>query len=54
MNNYVIPRLAGVNIESEYSVAQQRTALVASQAVGFNEIEDGTAGNAPVVRASYA
>jgi len=54
VNNYVIPRLAGVNIESEYSVAQQRTALVASQAVGFNEIEDGTAGNAPVVRASYA
>ena len=54
VNNYVIPRLAGVNIESEYSVAQQRTALVASQAVGFNEIEDGTTGNAPVVRASYA
>jgi len=54
VNNYVIPRLAGVNIESDYQVAQQRTALVASQAVGFNEIEDGTTGNAPVVRASYA
>jgi len=54
VNNYVIPRLAGVNIESEYSVAQQRTALIASQSVGFNQIEAGTTGNAPVVRASYA
>ena len=54
VNNYVIPRLAGVNIESEYSAAQQRTALVASQSVGFNQIEAGTAGNAPVVRAAYA
>jgi len=53
VNNYVIPRLAGVNIESEYSAANQRTALVASQSVGFNQIEAGTAGNAPVVRASY-
>ena len=54
VNNYLIPRLKGVGIESEYSVAQQRTALVASQSVGFNQIEAGTAGNAPVVRASYA
>ena len=53
VNNYLIPRLKGVGIESEYSVAQQRTALVASQSVGFNQIEAGTAGNAPVVRASY-
>ena len=53
VNNYVIPRLAGVNIESEYSAANQRTALVASQSVGFNQIEAGTAGNRPVVRASY-
>ena len=54
VNNYLIPRLKGVGIESEYSVAQQRTALVASQSVGFNQIEAGSAGNAPVVRASYA
>ena len=53
VNNYVIPRLAGVNIESEYSAANQRTALVASQSVGFNQIEAGTTGNRPVVRASY-
>ena len=54
VNNYVVPRLAGVNIESDYQVANQRTALIASQSVGFNEIEAGTSGNAPVVRASYA
>jgi hypothetical protein len=54
VNNYLIPRLKGVGIESEYSVAQQRTALVASQSVGFNQIETGAAGNRPVVRASYA
>ena len=54
VNNYLIPRLKGVGIESEYSVAQQRTALVASQSVGFNQIEAGSAGNRPVVRASYA
>jgi HK97 family phage prohead protease len=54
VNNYLIPRLKGVGIESEYSVAQQRTALVASQSVGFNQIEAGAAGNRPVVRASYA
>ena len=54
VNNYVIPRLGGVNIESEYQAANQRTALIASQSVGFNQIEAGTAGNRPVVRASYA
>ena len=54
VNNYVIPRLAGVNIESEYSAAQQRTALIASQSVGFNQIEAGSTGHAPAVRASYA
>ena len=53
VNNYVIPRLAGVNIESEYSAANQRTALLASQSVGFNEIEAGTTGHAPAVRAAY-
>lgn len=36
--NYLVPRLRGINIETEYSVAEQRTALVASQALGFNEI----------------
>ena len=41
-DNYVIPRLAGVNIESDYSVANQRTDIVASQSLGFNAISAGT------------
>tara|TARA_E500000075_G_scaffold135112_1_gene154466 strand:- start:753 stop:2714 length:1962 start_codon:yes stop_codon:yes gene_type:complete len=41
--NFLVPRLRGINIETEYSVAEQRTALVASQALGFNEIFDNTA-----------
>ena len=33
--NYVIPRLRGVSIESDYSVTNQRTDLVASQSIGL-------------------
>ena len=36
--NFVRPRLGGVNFETEYSVVVQRTNLVASQSVGFNQI----------------
>ncbi len=34
-NSFVIPRLRGVSIETDYEVANQRTALVASQSLGF-------------------
>lgn len=36
--NFVIPRLRGMTVESEYSVENQRTVLVASQRLGFDEI----------------
>lgn len=39
--NFVIPRLRGVTIESEYSVDKQHTVLVASQRLGFDEIIPG-------------
>ena len=39
--NYVIPRLRGVTIESDYEVANQRRVLVASQRIGFEDIIDG-------------
>jgi HK97 family phage prohead protease len=42
--NFVIPRLRGVSIETDYEVANQRTALVASQSLGFNQIIDSTSG----------
>jgi len=41
-NAFVIPRLGGVNIESDYEVAGQRTAVVASQSLGFTQLEGGT------------
>ena len=41
--NFVIPRLRGLRIEQEYSVADQNTVLVASQRYGFDQIHS-TAG----------
>ena len=53
VNNYVIPRLRGVNIETDYIVKEQRTALIASQALGFEELVAGFAGNRPSVKLIY-
>ena len=39
--NYVIPRLRGVTIESDYEVANQRRVLEASQRLGFIDLIDG-------------
>ena len=39
--NYVLPRLRGVTIESDYEVANQRRVLVASQRIGFIDLIDG-------------
>jgi HK97 family phage prohead protease len=36
--NFVIPRLRGMTVESEYSVDKQHTVLVSSQRLGFDEI----------------
>ena len=38
--NYVMPRLRGVTIESDYEVANQRRVLVASQRLGFLDLID--------------
>ena len=40
--NYVMPRLRGVTIESDYEVANQRRVLVASQRIGFSDLIDGS------------
>jgi HK97 family phage prohead protease len=42
-SNFVRPRLGGVNFETEYSVLNQRTNLVASQSVGFNRLVSANA-----------
>ena len=39
--NYVMPRLRGVTVESDYEVANQRRVLVASQRIGFTDLIDG-------------
>ncbi len=39
--NYVMPRLRGITIESDYEVANQRRVLVASQRLGFTDMIDG-------------
>ena len=57
VNNYVIPRLKGVSIETDYEVAGQRTAIVAAQSLGFNELEAAAGahpGDNGAVRIEYA
>jgi hypothetical protein len=51
---FVIPRLRGVSIQSDFEVARQRTAIVASQSLGFERIQDGAANNRVAVRIEYA
>ena len=51
--NYVIPRLKGVSIETDYSVVNQRTDLVASQSLGFQELVAGYGSNYPAVQVIY-
>ena len=52
---FLIPRLKGVSIETDYSVLNQRTDLVASQSWGFHKIYPGTtAGERVAVRLPFA
>ena len=39
--NFIMPRLRGVTIESDYDVENQRRVLVASQRLGFDNIVAG-------------
>ena len=54
--NYIIPRMKGVSLETEYQVGNQRTAIVASQSVGFEELFAGDAATVglPVSMMKYA
>ena len=54
VHNYVMPKLRGVNIETDYEVAGQRTAVVASQSRGFEELVAGSGADQPAVRIEYA
>ena len=48
--NYVIPRLRGVTVETDYEVGNQRNVIVASQALGFEELVADAAGNRSAVK----
>jgi HK97 family phage prohead protease len=52
--NYIIPRLRGINVESDYEVANQRKMIVASQSLGFTELWAGVTGHQPSVSVAYA
>jgi hypothetical protein len=41
--NFVVPRLRGVTVESDYLVEDQHRVLVTSQRLGFKEIIEGAA-----------
>ena len=54
VDNFIRPRMRGVSIETEYQVANQRNALVASQTLGFDQLFDGsTALGVPAVNFRY-
>ena len=44
---FVIPRLRGVTVETDYEVQKQRKAIVASQSLGFTSIYAGADGSKP-------
>ena len=50
--NFVMPRLRGVTIESDYEVANQRRVLVASQRLGFIDLIDGATAKGDMYKAS--
>ena len=54
VHNYLMPRLKAVGIETDYEVAGQRTALVAAQSRGFEELVAGASADEPCVRIEYA
>lgn len=53
MPNYVMPRLKGIGIESDYIVKEQRNVVVASQSLGFNELVAGSGSNQPSIRWAF-
>jgi HK97 family phage prohead protease len=45
LRNFVIPRLRGVTVETDYEVGNQRRVIVATQSLGFEELVADAAGN---------
>lgn len=45
LRNFVVPRLRGVTVETDYEVGNQRRVIVATQSLGFEELVADAAGN---------
>jgi len=45
LRNFIIPRLRGVTVETDYEVSNQRRVIVATQSLGFEELVADAAGN---------
>src|SRR6056300_1657726 len=52
--NYAIPRLRGVQVETDYEVGNERRVIVATQSLGFEELVADTAGNRSAVNIDLA
>jgi len=52
--NFIMPRLRGVSVETDYEVAAQRRLIVGTQHLGFDELFDSVAGKAAAVKLDYA
>ena len=51
-SRFVIPRLKGVSIETDYQVGKQRNVLVASQALGFKALETSNGARSLILAAN--
>jgi len=54
IRNYVIPRLRGIKLETDYEVMAQRSVIVGSQALGFEELTAGVAGHDGCIKIDFA
>ena len=52
--NYVIPRLRGIKLETDYEIMAQRSVIVGSQALGFEELTAGVTGHDGVIKIDFA
>ena len=52
--NFIMPRLRGVSVETDYEVAAQRRLIVGTQHLGFDELFNSVAGKAAAVKLDYA
>lgn len=53
IRNYVIPRLRGIRLETDYEVMAQRNVIVGSQSLGFEELTAGISGHDGAIKIDF-